>query len=82
MRTNYNTATEETKTPGKKQKTLDVNDLLIETRLFIQVAKYEYSGSPKSGYPCDCLNAHAKPLPPVLIPLLAISHSLATCCRR
>jgi hypothetical protein len=35
MRTNYNRATEETKTPGKKnRKPLDVNDLLIETRLF------------------------------------------------
>src|SRR5882757_8673466 len=31
MRTNYNRATEETKTPGKKnRKPLDVNDLLIE----------------------------------------------------
>jgi hypothetical protein len=34
MRTNYNRTTGETKTLGKeKQKTLDVNDLLIATRL-------------------------------------------------
>jgi hypothetical protein len=35
MRINYNRTTEETKTLGKKnRKPLDVNDLLIETRLF------------------------------------------------
>jgi len=34
MRTNYNRTTGETKTLGKKnRKSLDVNDLLIETRL-------------------------------------------------
>jgi hypothetical protein len=40
MRNNYNRATEETKTPGKKNgKPLDVNDLLIETRLSGRLAE-------------------------------------------